>query len=120
MAEVKKYEGGCHCGKVAFEVSADLDQVISCNCSICTKRGLLLTFVPAEQFHLRAGEEQALTDYRFNKKVVQHLFCPVCGVEAFGTGTGPDGKKMYAINVRCLEGVDLAALKPAPVDGRRY
>ncbi|MFY0579218.1 GFA family protein [Cystobacter fuscus] len=120
MSELKKYTGGCHCGKVAYEVNADLSRVISCNCSICQKRGLLLTFVPPEQFALQKGDEKALTDYQFNKKVIHHLFCPECGVESFATGTTPDGKRMYAINVRCLEDVDLAALKPQPVDGRRF
>jgi hypothetical protein len=118
MAEAKKYTGGCHCGQARFEVTADLSTVISCNCSICSKRGLLLTFVPPEQFKLVAGDEKALTDYQFNKKVIHHLFCPACGVESFGTGTGPDGKTMYAINVRCLDGVDLGALKLTPFDGR--
>jgi hypothetical protein len=118
MAEAKKYTGGCHCGQARFEVTADLSTVISCNCSICSKRGLLLTFVPPEQFKLVAGDEKALTDYQFNKKVIHHLFCPACGVESFGTGTGPDGQTMYAINVRCLDGVDLGALKLTPFDGR--
>lgn len=87
MSELKKYTGGCHCGKVAYEVSANLDNVISCNCSICQKRGLLLTFVPPEQFVLQKGDEKALTDYQFNKKVIHHMFCPECGVESFATGT---------------------------------
>lgn len=118
MAEAKKYTGGCHCGRFRFEVTADLSDVISCNCSICQKRGLLLTFVPPQQFQLVAGEEQALTDYQFNKKVIHHLFCPTCGVQAFGKGTMPDGSPMYGINVRCLEGVDLASLTLTPFDGK--
>ncbi|WNG39794.1 GFA family protein [Archangium minus] len=118
MAEQKKYTGGCHCGKVRFEATTDLSSVIECNCSICTKRGLLLSFVPSEQFAFVAGNEAALKDYQFNKKVVHHLFCPDCGIESFGTGQTPDGRKMYAVNVRCLDGVDLASLKRTPVDGR--
>ncbi len=120
MADMKTYTGGCHCGKVAYEANVNLDSVISCNCSICQKRGMLLTFVSPEQFKLTKGEQKALTDYQFNKKVIHHLFCPDCGVESFATGTTPDGKQMYAVNVRCLEGVDLAALQPRPVDGRRF
>ena len=121
MAEAKTYTGGCHCGRFAFEASADLDNVISCNCSICSKRGLMLTFVSPEQFKLTRGTREELKSYQFNKKVIDHVFCPDCGVEAFASGKRPtDGQAMYAINVRCLEGVELTALQPKLVDGRRF
>lgn len=118
MAELKTYTGGCHCGKSRYEVSTDLAQVITCNCSHCEKRGLLLTFVPPERFKLVAGEDKALTKYQFNKKVIDHLFCPECGVESFARGSTPDGRSMYAINVRCLDGVELSKLALTSVDGR--
>ena len=91
--------------------------MISCNCSICQKRGLLLAFTTPDQFTLTAGPND-LTDYRFNKKVIRHLFCPECGIESFARGTGPDGREMVAINVRCLDGVDPVTLTPTPFDGR--
>src|SRR6266540_5951606 len=103
MADVRTYTGGCHCGQVRYEATGDFSQVMSCNCSICTKRGALWTFIPPEQFSLRAGE-QALIDYQFHKKRVHHLFCPDCGIESFARGKTPDGKKeVVAINVRCLD-----------------
>jgi len=117
MPDQRTFSGGCHCGQVRFEVTTDLAQVMSCNCSICTKHGLLLTFVAPEQFALRAGAED-LSEYQFNKKVIHHRFCPVCGVESFARGAKPDGAPMVAINVRCLEGVYIGALKPMPYDGR--
>lgn len=118
MTDLTTYTGGCHCGKVRFEVKADLSgDVIACNCSICAKSGYLLAFAPAEQLKLLSGED-ALTDYQFNKKMVHHLFCSTCGVRSFGRGKGPDGKEMVAINVRCLDGVDPASLKIKPVDGK--
>jgi hypothetical protein len=117
MPESKTYSGGCHCGRVRYEVDADLSRVISCNCSICRKHGLLLAFVPAERFALRSGEE-ALTDYQFNKRKVHHLFCRQCGIESFGKGNMPDGTPMVAINVRCLDDVDLDGLKVVPFDGK--
>ena len=117
MPEAKRYEGGCHCGKVRYEVTTDLGKVISCNCSICMKRGSLLTFVPAAQFKLLSGEQE-LTDYQFNKMHIHHLFCSTCGIGSFATGAGPKGDKMFAVNVRCLEGVDPASLTPTPYDGR--
>jgi hypothetical protein len=117
MAETGTYQGGCHCGSVRYEAKADLGRVISCNCSICQKHGLLLTFTPADQFKLLAGADQ-LSDYQFGKKKIHHLFCRQCGVESFGRGAKPDGTEMIAINVRCLDGVDLDAVKPAPFDGK--
>ena len=116
MAEKKTYTGGCHCGSVRYKVTTDLSQVISCNCSICSKKGHLLTFVPTDAFELSSGEGK-VTDYQFNRMNIHHLFCSTCGISSYGTGTGPDGKRMYSINVRCLEGVDLSALKVTPFDG---
>jgi hypothetical protein len=118
MANEQTYKGSCHCGKVSYEVKADLAQVISCNCSICSKKGYLLSFVPAEQFRLLSGEEK-LSDYQFNTMNIHHLFCSSCGVQSFGRGKGRDGKPMIALNVRCLEGVEPGDLKITPVDGRK-
>lgn len=112
-----KHTGGCHCGKVRYEVETDLATVMSCNCSICQKRGALLTFVPTPQFTLLAGED-ALTDYQFNKKIIHHLFCGTCGVGSFARGVAPDGSEMVAVNVRCLDDVDPAALTVTPFDGK--
>lgn len=117
MSDAKTYAGSCHCGTVRYEVTTDLGQVISCNCSICRRKGLLLSFVPASAFSLNSGEGD-LQDYRFNKHVIHHLFCRNCGVESFARGTAPDGTPMVALNVRCLDGVDLEALQPVPFNGR--
>lgn len=117
MAEKKAYTGGCHCGAVRYEVTTALDQMIACNCSICQKTGTLLAFVQASEFKLIAGEDH-LVDYQFNKEVIHHLFCRVCGIRSFARGTMPDGSETVAINVRCLEGVDLASLKTVAFDGK--
>ena len=119
MSDARLYTGGCHCGSVRFEVTTDLKSAISCNCSICTKRGLILTFVPPENFTLLSGEGQQ-ADYQFNTKNIHHLFCRTCGIESFGTGTTPDGKTMIAVNIRCLEDIDLSAIQTTPVDGRNF
>ena len=117
MTETKTYTGGCHCGKVRYEVKADLGRVMSCNCSICSKTGSILAFVPKEQFTLLQGEG-SLTDYQFNKHAIHHLFCPVCGIRSFARGVGPGGKEMAAINVRCLDDVDIAGLSITQFDGK--
>ena len=111
------YKGSCHCGAVRYTVEADLSKpVVTCNCSICQRTGSMLTFVPPGSFTLEQGEEN-LTDYQFNKKVIHHLFCKTCGVRSFARGMGPQGP-MIAINVRCLEGVDLNKVPTHAYDGR--
>jgi hypothetical protein len=117
MPVLRTFTGGCHCGLVRFETTLDLDNVVSCNCSICSKKGLVLAFVPAERFALRAGEDQ-LAEYLFHKKVIRHQFCPVCGVEPFARGNAPNGAATIAVNIRCLDDVDLAAAHVKPFDGR--
>ena len=117
MSEARTLNGGWHCGKVRYEVETDLASVMSCNCSICQKRGAFLTFVPGASFKLSSGAD-SLTDYQFNKKAIHHLFCKNCGVGSFARGTGPDGVEMVAINVRCLDDVDLDELTITPFDGR--
>jgi hypothetical protein len=117
VAEAQTYTGGCHCGKVRYEVTTDLAEVIECNCSICGKTGSLLTFVPANRFRLMAGGED-LSDYQFGSRNIHHLFCATCGIRSFGRGTGPDGAPMVGINVRCLDGVEPATLAVTAFDGR--
>ena len=118
MAETS-HTGGCHCGKVRYEATVDLDGAMSCNCSRCSKLGWILAFTPAEKFRLVSGED-GLTDYLFNKHVIHHLFCSTCGMKSFARGTAPDGSAAVAVNVRCLDDVDIGALRPTPVDGKSF
>lgn len=114
----QKYSGSCHCQKVRFETTLALGRVIECNCSICSRVAALRAFTPASQFTLLGGED-ALIDYQFGKHHLHHQFCKFCGVHAFASGTGKDGVEMRAINVRCLDGVDPAALEITRFDGRK-
>ncbi|MER2533603.1 MAG: GFA family protein [Rhizobiaceae bacterium] len=116
---MKAYKGGCQCGAVRYEATVDLDQLVACNCSRCGKLGSILTFTAEDQFDLKSGGE-SLTDYLFNKHVIHHMFCKVCGIESFARGTAPDGRKMIAVNARCLDGVDVHTLKPKQIDGRSF
>jgi hypothetical protein len=103
---------------VRYEVTLDLHKVTACNCSMCGRKGTLLTFVPAEQFKLLSGEE-ALTHYHFSKKAIDHNFCSICGVTPFARGKRPtDGASVIAVNARCLENVDLTALEIRNFDGK--
>jgi hypothetical protein len=118
MSDAKRYEGGCHCGAVRYEVTADLSKVVACNCSMCGRAGTLLAFVGEPDFQLISGED-VLSDYQFNKKRIHHLFCKHCGIKSFARGTRPDGKPMCAINVRCLDGVETDSLSVTHFDGRK-
>jgi hypothetical protein len=112
-----KYRGSCHCGRVAFEVEGTLDSAMACNCSMCQRKGSLLWFVPHQQLTLLTPEADAAT-YLFNKHVIRHRFCPACGIHPYGEGPGPGGGAMAAINIRCLEGIDLESVPVTHFDGR--
>lgn len=117
---MKTYKGHCHCSAVQYEVALDLDKpVMECNCSHCSSKGFLLSFTGRDQFTLLSGEEN-LTEYTFNKKVISHLFCSICGTQCFGFGTMPDGTPTVAVNVRTLEDIDIAKLEKTPVDGKNF
>jgi hypothetical protein len=111
------YRGSCHCGQVAYEVDGEIRNVISCNCSICQRRGSLLWFVPRDAMKLLTPDERAGT-YLFNKHVIRHRFCTTCGIHPYGEGSDPKGNEIAAINIRCLEDIDLAAIPVTPFDGR--
>ena len=112
-----RYTGSCHCGNVAFEVEGEISGALACNCSICSRKGSLLWFVPREKLQLKTPEENAST-YEFNKHAIKHRFCPICGIHPYGEGVDPKGNHMVAINLRCIEGIDLASIAVQNFDGR--
>jgi hypothetical protein len=112
----RNYTGGCQCGKVRYEVSAEIGDVLACNCSRCRRLGSLLAFVPVGDFTLKSGEG-ATTGFQFNKHIIHHLFCTTCGIQSFAQGKGPGGQDVVAINVRCLDGVDPDSLIVKKFDG---
>lgn len=113
------HKGSCHCGQITFTVDGDLSQVIECNCSHCSRKGYLLWFVPRDKVQI-ASDDEKLATYSFNKHVIKHHFCPVCGCAPFGFGKDPQGTEMAAVNVRCLEDVDPSSLAIRKIDGRSF
>jgi hypothetical protein len=113
----KTYEGGCHCGRVRFRVAAELAGVTECNCSICTRKGFLHLIVAPESFELLRGAD-ALAEYRFNTGTARHLFCRHCGIHPFYVPRSDPDK--IDVNLRCLDDIDLGAIKIEPFDGRRW
>jgi hypothetical protein len=114
-----RYQGSCHCGRVAYEVEGEIGKVLACNCSMCRRKGSLLWFVPRAQMQLTKPEGNA-AQYLFNKHVIKHRFCRVCGIHPYAIGTDAKGNETAAINVRCLEGIDLDSLQVDHYDGRSH
>ena len=110
--------GGCHCGRVRFEVEGPESLAVDeCNCSICRRYGYLHLIVPKNRFRLLQGRE-SLTSYRFNTGVAEHLFCRVCGVKSFYVPRShPDG---VSVNARCIDSKTIAALEITPFDGQNW
>ncbi len=117
---MQTYSGSCHCGAVTYAVAMEpVTSAMACNCSMCRRAGTLLAFVPESAFELKQGDA-ALTTYKFNKHVIDHAFCKTCGIKAFVRGKKPDGSPMIAINVRCLDGVDVDKLDVKHFDGASH
>jgi hypothetical protein len=113
-----RHSGGCHCGRVRFEVRAPTHLAVdSCNCSMCSRSNYLHLIVPAARFRLLAGAE-VLTSYTFNTGTAQHLFCAVCGIKSFYVPRShPDG---YSVNARCLDPGTVTGMTVSEVDGRNW
>ncbi|MGJ7575783.1 GFA family protein [Variovorax sp. RB2P76] len=122
---MKTYDGSCHCGACRFEVELDLDHVRSCNCSVCTRRGALIHRVPKEALRMRSSIE-SLSVYEWGTRTGKDYFCPSCGILPFRVPSNPTEEEIakgklpfegWAVNVRCLEGVDLTEIPVVLIDG---
>ncbi len=112
------HTGGCHCGRVRFEVIAPAKlEVSDCNCSICAKFGYLHLIVPGDRFKLLSGRD-ALATYSFNTHTAKHFFCATCGVKSFYVPRShPDG---ISVNVRCIDSDTIESMTVSPFDGRDW
>jgi hypothetical protein len=115
---MRTHTGGCHCGRVRFEVIAPATlEVADCNCSICTKFGYLHLIVPADRFKLISGRE-GLSTYTFNTQVAKHYFCSTCGVKSFYIPRShPDG---VSVNARCIDSDTIESISVKPFNGREW
>ena len=113
-----KHSGGCHCGRVRFEVEAPAEiEASECNCSMCGKTGFLHLIVAKSRFRLLQGEDE-LSQYTFNTGVAKHLFCKVCGIKSFYVPrSNPDG---YSVNARCLDPGTVKSLRITQFDGQNW
>ena len=113
-----KHTGGCHCGRVRFEIQAPTHiEVSDCDCSICSRTGYLHLIVPKSRFKLLSGEDELAT-YQFNTKTAKHLFCSHCGIKSFYVPRShPDG---YSVNARCLDEGTVAGMTVKKTDGKNW
>jgi hypothetical protein len=108
--------GSCHCGNISFEVDGRIDTAMACNCSICQRKGSLLWFVPMEKMKLLSSKDMGT--YTFNKHLIKHHFCRVCGIHPYAEAVDPKGNPTAAINIRCIDGIDLESVPVRQFDGR--
>jgi hypothetical protein len=116
MSARQRYRGSCHCGKVSFELDTKLDYVMECNCSLCGKVGAL--WHGASDSSLRIAGESELTVYQFNTMTARHYSCRHCGVHPFSRPRLDPAK--WAVNVRCIDAVDISALPVKRFDGANW
>jgi len=112
------HAGGCHCGRVRFEVQAPAHIAVdACNCSMCSRSNYLHLIVPGARFRLLAGAD-VLKTYTFNTGTAKHHFCGVCGIKSFYIPRShPDG---YSVNARCLDPGTVTGMTISEVDGRNW
>lgn len=117
-APMVTHKGGCHCGRVRFEVDAPAELIVDdCNCSMCSRTGYLHLIVTKERFRIVQGEA-ALVTYTFNTHTAKHLFCGTCGIKPFYVPRShPDG---WSVNVRCIDAGTVTGMKVNAVDGRNW
>lgn len=110
--------GGCHCGRVKFEVEVPASITVhKCNCSICRKSGYLHLIVAAKNFSLIRGEE-SLADYRFHTGVARHLFCHHCGIKSFYVPRSHP--EAFSVNLNCVDLPAEIAVTIEAFDGRNW
>ena len=124
---MKTYQGSCHCGRIRFEVDADIDHVRACDCSVCIRRGALNYRVARDRLRLLVPWAH-LTLYQWGSKTAKDYFCPVCGILPFRRPSDPTSQELregvepfdgWAVNVRCLEGLELETIPVKKIHGSR-
>ena len=118
LAALVTHTGGCHCGRVRFEVDAPaILEADECDCSICQKSGYLHLLVAADCFRLLQGED-ALQTYTFNTGIAKHYFCRHCGIKSFYIPRShPHG---VSVNARCVDRDSVESLEVTPFDGQNW
>ncbi|WP_092754771.1 GFA family protein [Rhodoferax sp. OV413] len=110
-----KYSGACHCGSVTFAFEADVDEIVRCDCSLCSKRNALMVTVHREHFNISRGQD-ALRVYRWNSGVARHYFCGTCGIYVYHQRRS--NPALLSVNACSIDGLDRETLPTRQVDGK--
>ena len=110
----------CHCGEIKAEINVigELDKLLRCNCSICKRKGSIMSMVKNEDFKITKGIEK-LNLYQFHSKIAKHFFCSVCGIY---THHNPrSNPAMTGFNVGCIDDIDPTNIKDTVlIDGKNH
>jgi hypothetical protein len=111
---LNKYKGSCHCGDVQFEITNDLAELTTCDCSLCVKKNAVMVKVHEDDFRL-LSPHKTVSEYRWNTQIARHYFCKTCGIYTFHRKqAAPDH---YGVNVFCLDSVDPTPIPIRPTEG---
>ncbi len=109
-----RHKGACHCGDVVFEITSDLAELTTCDCSLCVKKNALMVKVHEDDFTL-LSDDASVSEYRWNTKIARHYFCKTCGIYTFHRKQAmPDH---YGVNIFCLDNIDPKTIPVRPTEG---
>ena len=100
----------CHCGAIEanINVAENFEKILRCNCSICKRKGAVMSMVKNENFKITKGEDK-IKLYQFHTKIAKHYFCSVCGIY---THHNPrSNPAMTGFNLGCLDDINTFELK---------
>ena len=110
----------CHCGAVEAEINinGDFEKMMRCNCSICKRKGAIMSIVKNEDFKIIKGRDK-LKLYQFHSKLAKHFFCTICGMY---THHNPRiNPSLTGFNLGCIDEVDVYNLKNVTIaDGKNH
>ncbi len=110
----------CHCGEIQAEINAPdkLEKFMRCNCSLCKKKGAIMSVVKNEDFKIIKGKDK-LSLYKFHTKTAKHFFCSNCGIY---THHNPRiNPALTAFNVGCVEEIDIFEIEKISIsDGKNH
>ena len=114
VTQMPSYLGSCHCGTVSFRIDAAIEELTTCDCSLCSRKNALMTKVHESELTILSGAEM-LSAYEWNTHRAKHFFCSRCGIYTFHRKrAAPDH---FGINVFCLEGFDPASVPVRATEG---
>ena len=110
----------CHCGAVEAKIKTpiNLKKILRCNCSLCKRKGAVMSMVKNEDFKIIKGTNK-LKIYQFHTNTAKHYFCSICGVY---THHNPrSNPAMTGFNLGCIDEINTFDLNDIVVnDGSNH